>query len=150
MKNLLVLIGLALGGVVFGRNAVIDTLYIPTGTDTVYTLSTAEYNFTSGGYLEVLYDSLDDDDATFDLGPSAWESTDSIYSIAVNTFNSWGDVLGVSLPFTMDVTTNADSYYSTASVFFEIPDFMGEALKIKITAGSCTAGSKIYIKYRKK
>lgn len=147
MKKVLVFIGLVIISLNSFAGQWIDTLYIPTGTDTIYTLDDGRWNFRGNGAIEFVYDSLDADDATLDMGPSLFESGDA--SAVGVTFNSYGDILGVSLPYTLDVTTNADSNTGVASLLVQFDDFYGNVLRIKVTAGSCTAGGQIYIKYRR-
>lgn len=147
MKKFIVLIGLVMCVGVSGKQY-IDTLYVSSGTDTIYTLDVGKWGFSGKGYIEFVYDSLSADNSTLDVGPSGFVSGDAITAVGT-TFNSYGTVLGVSLPYTLDVTTNADSNTGVASIFIQTGDFIGNVIRIKITKGSSTAGNKIYIKYRR-
>ena len=117
-----------------------------TGTDTVIVISKSFLNFGRTWSAEFEYTDLSHDDATIDLGIRLEILGGSFTSIGDSTFNSFGDILGVSFPVTLDATTNADSYYSKASIEIWHPDrFGGTELLIKITKGSVTSG---YIRYK--
>lgn len=151
MNKIILLIGLIGMSIVgFCKNPVTDTLYIPSGADTLYSLSIGNWNFNNGGYLEVIYDcvndSLDADDATIDVGTRSNLVLSS--GTTVSSFNSYGTIGGVSLPYTLNVTSNNDSNTGTTSLMLTIDRFLGEVFLIKLTKGSVTAGKKVYIKFR--
>jgi len=116
------------------------------GTDTVIPIPKSNINFGSSWSIEIEYSDLDADDATIDVGTRLEIAGGTYESIGDSTFNSYGQILGTALPYTLDVTTNADSYYGKASLLIEhIDKFMGTELLLKINPGAVTSG---YIRYR--
>ena len=143
MKKLLILIAILTSGIVSART-VTDSINLATitGTDTVIIISKSFLNFGSTFGLEIEYTDLSHDDATFDIGTRLEIATGGV---ADSTFNSYGDILGSSLPLTLDATTNADSYYSKASHLWERTNkLIGKVILFKVTKGSVTSG---YIRY---
>lgn len=116
------------------------------GTDTVVVIQKRFLNFGNTFAAEFEYTDLSHDDAILDIGTRLEILGGATGEIADSTFNSYGSILGVSLPYTLNATSNADSYYNKASVLITHQKRMfGTELLIKITKGSVTSG---YIRYR--
>lgn len=116
------------------------------GSDTVIVISKSFLNWGKKFTIEIEYSDLNQDDATFDLGTRLEIDGGTYESIGDSTFNSFGDILGVSLPYTLDATTNADSYYGKASVLIWHPDPSGgKEILFKIDPGTVSSG---YIRYK--
>jgi len=93
----------------------------------------------NGGYIEIEYTNVDADDATLDLGTQGF----------TRTFNSYGSILGLTFPYTLDKTTNLASATSTASLLIFIPPYYtAQRLMIYVTPGSVTAGTALPILIR--
>ena len=116
----------------------VDSLVAWSITDTIYVIDKAYINFGGDWSIEVEYSELDADDATLDLGTTL-DVTDSC-------FNSYGHILGISFPVTLNVTSDTDDVYGKASFLAEHPDrMMGTKLLIKVSINSCTTG---WIRYK--
>lgn len=115
----------------------IDTLDLTeiTATDTIIWKGDS-ISFTEFGgpwSLDVRYDSLDADDATFSIGGD-------------NQGVGWNKLTIDSIPYTLDVTTNKDTINGNARV---VKTFYGSyypfiTLGIRVNPGSVTTGSIIW------
>jgi len=112
-----------------------------TGTDTVLVVNKSIINFGTTFGIEFEYTDLNADDATIDLGTRLGVKKTGTTEFVDSTFNSYSSIGGVTLPYTLNATSNVDSYYDVASVMIErTQPLVGSALLIKITKGSVTSG----------
>lgn len=89
-------------------------------------------------YIEAIYTALD--------GPC---TLDISVSGAAATFNSYADLVGASLPATLDPTADLNSYTNTASKYWYSTELVvGEYLKIYIKDVSASAGDNLILKVR--
>jgi hypothetical protein len=147
MKKLLFIISLLTIFSISYSKEIKDSLDVGSisGTDTVIVINRSVINFGTSWGIEIEYTDLDADDATFDLGCRIGVEKVNTSEFVDSTFNSYNDILGISLPVTLAASTDKDSYYDTATKLFERPDkFIGRQLLIKITKGSVTSG---YLRY---
>lgn len=132
----------------FGLRTTVDSINVAglAGTDTMIVISKSFINFGRDWAAEFEYTDLSHDDATLDIGTRLELEGGYNGQIADSTFNSFGDILGIAFPYTLDATTNADGHYSKASLLVQHPGRMqGTELLIRITKGSVTSG---YIRYK--
>jgi hypothetical protein len=146
MKKILCLLILMIPVLTYGR-VISDSINVGglVGTDTVIAINKSYINFGTTWGIEIEYTDLNANDATFDLGCRLGVTKVNTTEFADSTFNSYANILGISLPVTLDATGDKDSYYDTASQLFERPDkFIGRQLLIKVTKGSVSSG---YLRY---
>lgn len=112
-----------------------------TGTDTILVVNKSIINFGTVFGIEFEYTDLNADDATVDIGTRLGVKKTGTTEFVDSTFNSYSSITGATLPFTLNATSNADSYYDVASVMIErSKPLVGSVLLIKITKGSVTSG----------
>ena len=122
MKRLIIILLVFLPVISFAqRNHRLDSIWIPTGTDTTYHIMLYSPEPVN---ISISYKQLDAADATFDIGETPHPD-----SLIFNRLDN------ASLPFTL-----ADS-----TVAFEKMAINSEYTAFKVTKGSCTAGKTIFI-----
>lgn len=149
-KILIILLGLLTALPLLQAKEYVDSINVGgiTGTDTVVAIDKNYVNFGRPFVIEFEYSDLDADDATLDVGTriEIEGGTYGATSLNDSTFNSYASILGVSFPYTLNVTSNADSYYGKASVLVQhIDRFFGTEVLIKVTKSSVTSG---YIRFK--
>lgn len=122
MKRLIIALLVLIPVMTFAqKNHRLDSIWIPTGTDTTYYIMLYSPEPVN---ISISYKQLSCVDATFNIGESPHPDS-LIFNQLVNT----------SLPYTM-----ADS-----TVAFEKPAFNSEYTAFKVTKGSCSAGETILL-----
>lgn len=123
-----------------------------TGTDTIIVIPLINASFSRPFAIEIDYSDLDADDATFDVGYSIISESRTLddSSNYTGTFNSYGTLIGGTLPLTLDATTQLattiGTYTGKATKVYQNADkFMGRVLLLYFSKGSVTSGH--YVKY---
>ena len=147
MKKIFFLLVVIISTVSMYGRSVIDSIDVGSlTTDTMIVVSKSFLNFGGTWSAEFEYSDLNADDATIDIGTRLEVAGGATGEVADSTFKSFGDIIGVSFPYTLNVTGNADAHYGKASILTWHPDrFGGTELLIYITKGSVTSG---YIRYK--
>jgi hypothetical protein len=130
----------------FAAKTYTDSINFASISDTVIVISKSWLNFGRPFSMEIEYTDLDADDATFDLGTRLEIPGGATGELADSTFNSFGNILGIDFPVTLDATTNAHALLTKASFLVWHPDrFGGTELLLYIDVNSVSSG---YLRYK--
>ena len=145
MKKLIYIILIFAALPTFAAKTYTDSINFATLSDTVIVIDKSWINFGRPFTIQIEYTDLNADDAVLDIGTRLEMPIGATGELGDSIFCSFGDVLGLSLPYTLDATTNAHALLTKAAALWWHPDrFGGDELLLYIDVNSVTSG---YMRY---